>query len=164
MTGACDRFSELVAAAAAGRWDALTPADADALAQHVDDCAGCAAALAAAPARVDARLVAAVAAVAPAEWERAWAHIAAAGSASQQRARVARVWRPLAIAAAAALAVGLWNTVRPGEPAGWELRLARGVEVDDLEVFGGGTAAIIDTGGADGFSVIWVMDGSDEGA
>lgn len=164
MTGACDRFSKLVSAAAAGRWDALTPADADALAQHLNGCAGCAATLAGAPARVDARLVAPIVAAAPGEWDRVWANIAAAGAASQRRARIARVWRPLAIAAAAVLAVGLWNTVRPGESREWQLQLARGVEVDDLEVFGGGTAAIIDTGGANGFSVIWVMDGSDEGA
>jgi hypothetical protein len=164
MSGACHTFSKLLAAAMAGRWDALGPAEAEALARHIDTCARCAANLAAAPARADARLVEPVATVAPDEWERAWARIAAAGAASRRRARVARVWRPLAIAAAAALAVGLWNTVQPSEPHAWQLRLARGVEVDDLEVFGGGTAAIIDAGGANGFSVIWVMDGSDEGA
>lgn len=95
------------------------------------------------------------------QWESVWREVDRALVRRQVERTWQRRWQGLSAMAACALLVLAWRLTLPGggvEP----LRVARDVEVNRLEVFGEATSFVLETGGSDGFSVIWVME--DEGA
>jgi hypothetical protein len=95
-------------------------------------------------------------------WERVWRRVAAAGepAAGRRTQRVLRLWRPIALAAAACalLAVGLWEWSWKARGQGWPVEWARDVQIEELEVADGTTPFVIDGGTGNGISVIWILD------
>jgi len=89
------------------------------------------------------------------EWERVWQTVDAEAYESPDRmklpARVIRLWRPLTAVAACILLLASWQIHRP-------IKLARNVEISELEVYGGATPFVVSIGDEDGPQVIWVLE------
>ncbi len=102
-------------------------------------------------------------------WEATWERIASASTRGGRRLRMG-VWQPLTAAACVAvLSLALRFTSGPlasaGPAEGWELSLATGVTVDELEVFGNTTTFVAYEGDFDDLSstaMIWVLDAADD--
>lgn len=175
-TLACERLHDALELAAAGAYERLSTDRVAMLEAHLNRCRPCAARLARVRApgndalhRMHAELGAAL--TPPrARWERMWAAIehavdeGARAPAPLLRLRPERRWRPLAFAAACAIMVSAWSLTQAPAPAtAWPLQLATDVDIDDMQVFDGGTTMLVSTGGERDVSIIWVIDGSDEG-
>jgi hypothetical protein len=169
MTPARDNLDEALRAVLAGDLDALAPEQVARLEGVMNEAPAVAVKLAGLlPAR-DERLVAVLqdmeyATAPPARaWDAAWERIDGTGpiaKLAQRRAGVARIlrlWKPLAAAAACLLLAVLWrvSTAAPIKP--WPMQLASDVEINQLEVNDGMTPFVVSTGGDGGVQVIWVL-------
>lgn len=170
MSHSRDNLDQALRAASAGDLHTLRPEQVARLEAVLNDEPGVAARLADRRLAPDPQLARALAqadrAAAPAAdtWEQVWERIDAAGRAAplpgaQARARILRLWRPFAAAAACLLMAGLWRlgAVMPKRP--WPLQMATEVEINELEVYDGATSFVVSTGGKDGFEIIWVLEG-----
>jgi hypothetical protein len=131
-------------AVADGRLDALPPERVAQLAAYLE---------------ADPIAAARVAGVVP-PIEPAWQVQAPPASAEAWELVWRRVWRPIALAAAACalLAVGLWEWSWKARGQGWPVEWARDVQIEELEVADGTTPFVIDGGTGNGISVIWILD------
>lgn len=169
MSHSRDNLDQALRAAVAGDLDTLRPEQVARLEAVLNDEPGVAAHLADRRLAPDPQLAGALGqadrAAAPAAdtWERVWERIDAAGQRTPLRgaragARILRLWRPLAAAAACLLMAGFWRlgTAMPERP--WPLQLATEVEINELEVYDGATSFVVSTGGEGGFDIIWVLE------
>ncbi len=156
-------------AAAAGRWDALTPDQVDRLECVLNQEPAVAERLAGQKARPEPHLDQVLADLdrraqpTPRAWQDVWRHIEAAAPRTAGRRpgalspRVVRLWRPLAAAAACLLLTVFW-TLRPSAPEAWPLQLATNVEINELEVSEDATTFVFATGARNDVQVIWVLE------
>ncbi|MGE0481278.1 MAG: hypothetical protein AB7Q17_12480 [Phycisphaerae bacterium] len=175
-TLACELLRDALALAAEGQFERLSTDRVAMLEAHLNTCRPCAARLAIARAprddglhRVHAELGAALAPP-RARWERMWTAIEHAVDEAERapapllRLHPDRRWRPLAFAAACAIMVSAWSLSQAPAPAtAWPLQLATHVEIDDMQVFDGGTTMLVSTGGEHDVAIIWVIDGANGG-
>lgn len=153
----------------AGRLDALTPEQVEALESRLNDDPAAAARLADALPPADA-LVTAAAPPAPteAEWRRVWEGIEAAFATGRSRSaaarmdalrrprRILRLWESLSAAAACLALALIWQAGPAPASAGWHMSLSPNVEINSLEVFDDSTPMVLYPG--EGGAVIWVLD------
>ncbi|MFO0840385.1 MAG: zf-HC2 domain-containing protein [Phycisphaerae bacterium] len=174
----CRDFDSSLTALVAGRLDALSADQIDALQAHLDDCESCALRLSQAPvaAKGDSVAAALAAEVVPptaAQWEQTWSQIesrTAGARGAEARSvptgrrepagapmlrRVLR-WTPIAAAAAFVLVyIGVSRLSHP-DP-GWTPTPGGIADVQDLEVFDDSTPMVLSAGGDNGVPVIWVI-------
>ena len=155
MNNANDDFRTALDAIAAGKLDAMTPEQVARLETQIDQAPELADRLAGIKPAVEPGFRLAVEPPPEDVWERVWQRVNAA--ASSTRRHVWRLWRPLAVAAACVLMVGLWNARGPALQEG-PVEWARDVEIDDLEVFDGATPFVLAAGADSPVSVIWLLD------
>jgi hypothetical protein len=173
MTRTPDNLNAALQAVKAGDLDALTPEQVARLERVLNDELAVAAQLGGQVPKPDERWASALDAVerpggpSDATWERIWTRIDNAAPVSLRQtgqsgaARILRLWKPLAAAAACLLLAALWRAGTPATVKPWPMELATSVQIDQLEVSEGSTPFVVTTGGENGFDVIWVLQ--DEG-
>jgi len=167
MSESCRQLDQLLALAAAGDFDALTPQQVAALEAHLNTCSPCAARLARSAPAADVRLTPAVELPSEEGWDRVWEVIEAARQtrvrqAWPARGAVQRLWRPLLAAAACILMVVMWRSAPMSETQTWELKLSDNVVVHEIETFGDLTSLVVYPAEDDGATVVWFLE--NEGA
>jgi len=165
MNEACGQFEQLVATAASGNFDALTPEQVVALEGHLNACAHCAARLADHTPQPDAHLAPPIELPSEQQWNQVWETIEAAqtraGPARPGIGGFQRLWRTVAAAAACLLLAALWRSATPSATAEWDLKLSDHVVVHEVETFGDVVSLVVYSDD-DSAAVIWMLD--DEGA
>lgn len=161
MTKPIDNLDELLARVADGRLDDLTPEQVAALEAHLDATPPAADRLAGVTPTPDPQLTAAPPTPSETEWNGIWQRIDSAipmrGPTPTVIARVIRLWRPLAAAAACLLLLLVLWRLAPSTPS-WEIHLSNDVVVHELEVFGNSSAFVAYSDDDDGSAMIWVFE------
>ena len=163
MSESCRQFEQLLAFAATGGFDALTPQQTAALEAHLNTCSPCAARLARSAPAADVRLTPAVELPSEEGWDRVWEAIDAARQTRVRQAwsasgAVQRLWRPLLAAAACILMVVMWRSAPMSETQTWELKLSDNVVVHEIETFGDLTSLVVYPAEDDGATVVWFLE------
>lgn len=163
-----ENLDALLAAAAAGRLEALTPEQVERLAAHLDANPAAAAKVGAMRPAASPSLTTPVVLPTPRQWQEVWDRIEQATSTTRRQpesgrsatgtraARILRIWRPIAAVAACVVLLVSWSLQSGGTPTP-RLRPAVGNSVNALDAPGG--AILVSDG--DGWLI--VMTG-DEGA
>jgi anti-sigma factor RsiW len=167
MSERCQQLEGLLAAAARGDFDAMTPEQVAALEAHLNTCSPCAARLARSTPVADVRVAPAVQPPSEEGWDRVWEAIEAERQTGVRQAGPARgavhwLWRPLLAAAACILMVVIWRSVPMSETQTWELKLSDNVVVHEIETFGDLTSLVVYPAEDDEPTVVWFLE--NEGA
>lgn len=171
MPQTCEQFADLLTAASAGDFDALSPEQIEQLEAHVNACPACAERLGDATPTPDPALDAlkqvgaGTGAPTPEVWENVWDGIEAgrlSDSAPQpvksRRSLLRRIWKPLTAAAACLMVAAVWRATTGPWTVSPAVQLSTNVEVHELEVFGDETAIVFSMDSNNGAAVIWVLD------
>ena len=78
------------------------------------------------------------------------------------RPRILRIFRPLAAAAAAVIAVGLWNADRGPALQPWPVEWTHSVEIEALDAAEDVMPLVLAAGNGESMPVIWVLPSEDE--
>lgn len=166
----CEEMIVRIAALAAGRFDALTPAEVAGAEAHLNGCARCAAQLAgvqAGPEPAIGMSGAAGGSPSEAEWDAVWRAVEPTVGRLRLRPVEAPVrpgwwgaWSALAAAAAIVLSVGWYRWGGQNEPAWGKIELAGGsdVEIQSVEVGEDDTTFVVNVGAGGRTPVVWVIE------
>jgi hypothetical protein len=170
MSPSHDSLEQALRAVSHGDLDALTPEQVARLERVLNDEPAVAQRVGAQVPRCDALLADALreldqsAKPSGQNWQNVWEQIETAAPAAIGRhetgvsARILRLWRPLAAAAACLLLVAGWKLMPAPADELWPMELASNVEISDIEVGDGMTSFVVSTGDESGSEIIWVLD------